>query len=66
MKRAAVITGGSGGIGSAAAYRLAEDGYIPVINYFTNYISQNKTYDEEIICRFTFGALFYLLFHYWI
>ena len=39
MKRAAVITGGSGGIGSAAAYRLAEDGYIPVINYFTNYES---------------------------
>ena len=40
MKRAAVITGGSGGIGSAAAYRLAEDGYIPVINYFTNYVKK--------------------------
>lgn len=33
MKKAAVITGASRGIGKAIAYALANDGYIPVINY---------------------------------
>lgn len=33
MKKAAIITGGSRGIGKAMAIRFAEDGYIPVINY---------------------------------
>lgn len=36
MKRAAIITGASRGIGKAAAYALAECGYVPVINYLKN------------------------------
>lgn len=36
MKKAAIITGASRGIGKAAAYALANAGYIPVINYLNS------------------------------
>lgn len=36
MKKAAIITGASRGIGKAVAYALANAGYIPVINYLNS------------------------------
>jgi 3-oxoacyl-[acyl-carrier protein] reductase len=36
MSKTAIITGASRGIGKAAAYRLAEDGFTPIINYRKN------------------------------
>ncbi len=36
MKKAAVITGASRGIGKATAVALAKEGYIPIINYLKN------------------------------
>lgn len=36
MKKAAIITGASRGIGKAVAYTLANAGYIPVINYLNS------------------------------
>jgi len=36
MKRIAIVTGGSRGIGRAVAKRLAHDGFAVVVNYLTN------------------------------
>ncbi len=42
MTRVAVVTGGAGGIGQAVVFRLAEDGYRPVI------IDQNEAVTREL------------------
>ena len=46
MAKTAIITGGSRGIGKAVAYALAEDGFIPVINYVKNREMAEKTASE--------------------
>lgn len=46
MKKAAIITGASRGIGKAAAYALAKEGYIPIINYLKNRESAEKIVEE--------------------
>jgi 3-oxoacyl-[acyl-carrier protein] reductase len=43
MKKFAIVTGGSRGIGRAIALRLASDGYNIVINYRSNEDEANKT-----------------------
>ncbi len=52
MKKAAIITGASRGIGKAIAYILAESGYIPIINY-------NKNKDTaELVAKETGGIAY--------
>ena len=46
MAKTAIITGGSRGIGKAVVYALAEDGFIPVINYVKNREMAEKTASE--------------------
>ena len=53
MKKAAIITGASRGIGKAVAYALAADGYIPVINYL------NSSESAEKIAAETRGLAYY-------
>src|SRR5438034_11381590 len=36
MKKVAIVTGASGGIGRAVAKRLAQDGFAVVVNYLNN------------------------------
>lgn len=42
LHKAAVVTGGSGGIGSAISRRLAKDGFGVVVNYFKNAQAANE------------------------
>lgn len=46
MKKAAIITGASRGIGKAAAYALAKNGYTPVINYVKNNKAAEKIAEQ--------------------
>lgn len=50
MKKAAIITGGSRGIGKAIAIRFAEDGFIPVINYL------ESRSEAEVLAKLTGGV----------
>ena len=44
-KKAALVTGGSRGIGRAISQRLAQDGYHVIINFRTNEKEAQATYD---------------------
>lgn len=50
MKKAAIITGGSRGIGKAMAIRFAKEGFIPVINYL------ESRSEAEALANLTGGA----------
>ena len=46
VNRAALVTGGSGGIGRAVATRLAEDGFAVAVHYSGNAANAQKVVDE--------------------
>jgi len=46
MRKAAIVTGASGGIGRAIAKRLARDGFAVVVNYAGNARGAEATVDE--------------------
>jgi len=46
MKKIAIVTGASRGIGRAAAKRLAQDGFAVVVNYLSNASEAEKVVAE--------------------
>ncbi len=48
MKKYALVTGGSRGIGAAIAIQLAKNGYNILLNYLSNDIAANKVYNDII------------------
>lgn len=46
IKKAALVTGGSGGIGRAVATRLAEDGFAVAVHYSGNAANAQNVVDE--------------------